>query len=58
MVDTPDLDRAVFIRALDDIGEVKIPGTDVRIDLQKGDISVIRWSAVKSIVQRGEAELI
>jgi GINS complex subunit 4 len=58
MIDTPDLDRAVFIRALEDIGEVRIPGTGVRIDLRKGDISVIRWSAVKSIVQQGDAELI
>jgi GINS complex subunit 4 len=58
MVDTPDLDQAVFIRALDDVGDIIVPGTDVRCDVRRGDIWVLRWSAVKEIVERGDAELI
>jgi GINS complex subunit 4 len=58
MVDAPDLERAVFIRVLDDTGEFIIPGTEIRYELQKGDIRVLRWSAVKELVQRGQAELI
>jgi GINS complex subunit 4 len=58
MVDTPDLDRAVFVRALTDIGLVRIPGTDVECDINRGDIWILRWSAIKDIVDRGEAELI
>jgi GINS complex subunit 4 len=58
MVDIPDLDSAVFVRALTNIGEIRVPGTEIRCDLQRGDIWVLRWSAVKEIVQRGDAELV
>lgn len=58
MIDVPDLDRAVFIRVLDDVGDIIVPGTDIRCNLEKGDIWVLRWSAVKDIVTRGDAELI
>ena len=58
MVDIPDLDKAIFIHVLEDVGEIRVSGTDVRCDLKRGDIWVQRWSAVKEIVERGDAELI
>ncbi len=58
MVDTPDLDKAVFVRILRDVGEVTVPGTDTRCEMLRGDVYVVRWSAVREIVGRGDAELI
>ena len=59
MVEQPDLDRAVFVRALDDSREpIRVLGTDIDLLLQKGSIYVVRWSAVKAQVEAGQAELI
>jgi GINS complex subunit 4 len=58
MVDAPDLDRAVFVRVLRDVGEVEVKGTDVRCELKRGDVWVLRWSAVRDIVGKGDGELI
>ncbi|KAL9124857.1 MAG: hypothetical protein Q9217_005862 [Psora testacea] len=59
MVEGPDVDKAVFVRALRDIEEVvEVPGTDIRLDMRRGDVVVVRWSAVKEVVGRGGCELI
>lgn len=60
MVDKPDEDSAVFCRVLRDAGSVEIQGeTGVGyVDLKRGDIWVLRWSAVKDAVVKGEVELI
>jgi len=58
MVDRPDADRAVFVRVLRDCGEVRVEGTDVRCEFRRGDVWVLRWSAVRDKVQDGDAELI
>ena len=58
MVDTPDLDKAVFVRILRDVGEIVVPGTDTRCEMLRGDVYVVRWSAVREVVGRGDAELI
>jgi GINS complex subunit 4 len=58
MVDAPDLEKAVFVRALRDVGEIVIPGTDTRCEMVRGDVYVVRWSAVRDVVGRGDAELI
>ncbi|OAL52087.1 GINS complex, Sld5 component [Pyrenochaeta sp. DS3sAY3a] len=47
MVDKPDEDKAVFVRALRDVGEVAVEGTDKRFEVKRGDVWVVRWSAVK-----------
>jgi GINS complex subunit 4 len=47
MVDRPDEDSAVFVRALRDIGEVFVEGTERRLEVKRGDVWVVRWSAVK-----------
>ena len=59
MVEQPDLDRAVFVRALRDSDEpVEVEGTDIAFEMEKGAIFVVRWSAVKDRVEKGEAELL
>jgi GINS complex subunit 4 len=59
MVEEPDLDKAVFVRVLRDVEEtVHVEGTDVRCEFKRGDVWVIRWSAVKSLVLAGDVELV
>ena len=49
---------AVFVRALRDVGEVSVDGTDRRFEVRRGDVWVVRWSAVKNWVEIGDLELI
>lgn len=58
MIETPDVDKAVFCRVLRDVGLVYVEGTDTRCDLNQGDVWVMRWSAIKEYVLRGDVELI
>ncbi|KAK7426339.1 GINS complex subunit [Neonectria magnoliae] len=59
MIDSPDLDTAVFIRLLRD-KDVQGMGTDNDITLpsKNGDILILRWSSAKSLVEDGDAELV
>ncbi|KAM0237724.1 hypothetical protein ACHAPO_004375 [Fusarium lateritium] len=59
MIDSPDLDTAVFIRILRD-KDVYGKGTDADITLPatNGDILIIRWSSAKHMVDIGDAELV
>ncbi|KAH7081606.1 hypothetical protein BKA63DRAFT_405229 [Paraphoma chrysanthemicola] len=47
MIDKPDEDKAVFARALRDVGDIAVEGTDRRFEMKRGDVWVVRWSAVK-----------
>ena len=58
MVEQPDLDKAVFVRALKDVPEIVVEGTDIAFEMRRGDVFVVRWSAVKEVVEGGHAELI
>ncbi|KAG0636142.1 hypothetical protein HOY80DRAFT_978988 [Tuber brumale] len=60
MVEEPDLDGAVFCKVVKDIEDniARIPGTDAEFKLTKGDVYVVRYSAVREFVLRGEIELI
>lgn len=58
MVDKPDEDAAVFCRVLRDVGAVFVEGTDVRIEMKRGDVWVMRWSAIRDWVKMGDVELI
>ena len=59
MIETPDVDKAVFVRALRDTEEpVYVEGTDTYFEMRRGDVFVVRWSAVKGLVEEGKAELI
>ena len=59
MIDSPELDTAVFIRMLRD-KDVHGMGTDADVTLpaENGDILIIRWSSAKPIVEDGDAELV
>ena len=58
MIEQPDIDEAVFVRALSDVPEIVVVGTDIAFEMRRGDIFVVRWSAVREAVERGEAELV
>lgn len=60
MVDKPDEDGAVFCRVLRDSGKVDIFGENEtsQAELTRGDVWVLRWSAVRERVERGDVELI
>ena len=58
MVDKPDEDTAIFCRALRDVGEIFVEGTDKRFEMKRGDVWVVRWSAVRRWVLSGDVELI
>lgn len=60
MVDKPDEDSAIFCRILRDAGQVMIHGEteSTPVDLTRGEIWVLRWSAVKEKAERGDVELI
>ena len=59
MVEVPDVDKAVFVRALRNIDSlIYVEGTDMGFQMLKGDIYVVRWSAIRQLVLSGDAELI
>ena len=59
MIDQPDIDKAVFVRALKDSHEpIVVDGTDIDFEMRRGEIYVIRWSAIRESVIAGNAELI
>ncbi|KAL8675073.1 MAG: hypothetical protein Q9168_000556 [Polycauliona sp. 1 TL-2023] len=59
MIEQPDTDTAVFVRALRDIEEpIVVEGTDIDFEMRRGDVYVVRWSAVRAHVTSGDAELI
>ncbi|QPH00806.1 GINS complex subunit [Epichloe festucae Fl1] len=59
MIDSPDLDTAVFIRMLTG-KDVHGRGTDADVTLpaEQGDVLILRWSSAKTLVQDGDAELV
>ena len=59
MVDRPDGDAAVFVRVLTEgVGEVGVEGTERRLEMKRGDVWVVRWSAVRGWVGSGDLEVI
>lgn len=59
MVEQPDVDKAVFLRALRHFDtSVFVEGTDMGFQMKKGDIYVVRWSAIREMVLDGDAELL
>ncbi|KAL9026533.1 MAG: hypothetical protein Q9196_004818 [Gyalolechia fulgens] len=58
MIEQPDVDKAVFIRVLRDGEEpIIVEGTDIDFQMRRGDVYVVRWSAVRDSVLSGDAEL-
>ncbi|QIW98835.1 hypothetical protein AMS68_004353 [Peltaster fructicola] len=60
MVDTPDIDSAVFVRVLRDCGTAEVYGDHEtsEVDLKKRDVWVLRWRTVGEHVKSGDVELI
>ena len=59
MIDTPDLDTAVFIRLLRDcLVQGRGIDEDGSMDGKNGDILILRWSDAKPLVDAGDAELV
>lgn len=58
MVEGPDLDKAVFVRVLRDLGVISVEGTDAVFEMRRGDVFVVRWRVVRDAVLRGDAEMI
>ncbi|KAL8836228.1 MAG: hypothetical protein Q9170_003005 [Blastenia crenularia] len=59
MIEQPDVDKAVFVRALRNVEEpVIVEGTDIDFKMKRGDVYVVRWSAVRDLILNGNAELI
>ena len=59
MIDAPDLESAVFIRLLKDtLVEGRGTDADGEMDMQNGDILILRWSDAKPLVDAGHAELV
>ncbi|KAF2808039.1 GINS complex, Sld5 component [Mytilinidion resinicola] len=58
MIDAPDPDTAVFCRALRDVGEINVVGTDRAFEMKRGDVRVVRWSAIREKVLAGDIELV
>ncbi|KAL8808500.1 MAG: hypothetical protein Q9182_000051 [Xanthomendoza sp. 2 TL-2023] len=59
MIEQPDVDTAVFVRVLRDVDEpIVVEGTDIDFEMRRGDVYVVRWSAVREHVLSGNAELV
>ncbi|MCJ1405241.1 CorA metal ion transporter [Xylographa trunciseda] len=57
MVEVPDAEKAVFVRGLrPDPVRVTVEGTDMDFQVGRGEVVVVRWSAVKNAVEDGELE--
>ncbi|KAL5346821.1 GINS complex subunit [Pseudogymnoascus australis] len=59
MVDAPELDTAVFIRALKDcLVETQGGNAEDMVEALAGEVLIARWADVKPLVLRGDAELV
>lgn len=61
MVDAPDVDTAVFCRVLrDSAGAIEIQGENGvgHVELVRGDVWILRWSGIRSLVLSGDVELV
>ena len=59
MIDSPDLDTAVFVRLLRDTTvESKGIDADGAVGRKDGAILILRWSDAKPLVDKGHAELV
>ncbi len=57
MIDEPDLDRVVLCRAKEGIGEVDLDD-DVALELIKGNMYLVRYRLIQSLLLGGQLELI
>jgi GINS complex subunit 4 len=59
MIDAPELDTAVFIRAMKDcLVETQGNAANEMIEAMTGEVLIAKWADVKPLVMRGDAELV
>jgi len=58
MIEEPDLDTAVFIKVVKDVDLEMDDVEGGELGLSVGDIYVMRYSAVRDALEKGEVELI
>ncbi len=59
MIDSPDLEAAVFIRLLrDTLVEGRGVDADGAMDGRESDVVILRWNDAKLLVESGSAELV
>lgn len=59
MIETPDLESAVFIRVLKNtLVQGRGVDTDEAVDAEESDIMILRWADAKPLVEAGSAELV
>ncbi|WZN66179.1 subunit Sld5 of DNA replication complex GINS complex [Chloropicon roscoffensis] len=58
MIPEPSLDRHVFVRVLDDLGDIPIDDQNTTFRLQEGDIFAIRYRLIRDFVDSGRVELV
>jgi len=59
MIEVPDAEKAVFVRGINEDGaRIFVEGTDMDFEIRRGEIVVVRWSAVKDAVEEGDLECV
>lgn len=56
MITEPDLDRAIFIRARRNVGQVQLPQQS--IELMKGDNYLVSYRDVSYLIASGAVEIV
>lgn len=57
MVEEPDLDKAVFIRVVSDMAKPAVVGYET-VELEKGSVLVMRYSAIAEHLKLGDVEVV
>lgn len=57
MVEQPSMNKAVFIRVVED-GVLPIKAGPDEIDMDRGSIHVFRYNTVRKLIQSGQVQLI
>ncbi|KAG1666152.1 hypothetical protein FOA52_011564 [Chlamydomonas sp. UWO 241] len=57
LVATPAVDTHVFCSILEDVGSVQLDEDQV-VDMKQGDLFIVRYEAVRDLVQTGQAVLV
>ena len=59
MIEVPDSERAIFVRGVSQQAvRVSLESTDMDFEIKRGEIVVVRWSAVKTAVEDGDLECV
>lgn len=57
MIEEPDLDKAVFIKVINDVAEPVVIGEDT-IELEKGSVLVLRYSSIAKHLELGDVQVV